>query len=109
MAPEMTLGDERYGIGKFPIDKVDIYALGMTYVALIIEQEPYSKEKNSMNIPARVGQKKLEQKLPENGPFLFFTLTNRCRDLKLEKRPPAEDITEELKGMKTHVISDIIK
>jgi len=101
MAPEMVLGDARYGIGKFPMEKVDVYALGMTYVALITEKEPYPKEKSAMDIPARVFNKKLVQKLPKDKcPFLFFSLTNQCRNLDLEKRPPAKDIVEALNGIK---------
>jgi serine/threonine protein kinase len=106
MAPEMVLGVEGYEIGQFPMEPVDVYALGMTYVALITEEEPYPKMQNVMSIPSQVGGGKLYQELNENKcPFMFFSLTERCRHPKSEKRPTAEEIIKELNGMKDQVVN----
>ena len=58
-----------------------------------------------MDMPVQVGKGKLWQKMDENKcPFMFFSLTNRCRDIKSAKRPKAEEIVEELNSMKEHVV-----
>jgi len=106
MAPEMLLGDERYPMGHMPMEPVDIYALGMTYVALITEAEPYPNVRSHMHIPSQVAKGKLKLALPEkNCPFLFFNLTNRCRSIQPDNRPSAEKIVEELEGMKQQMIN----
>ena len=98
MAPEIMLGIDGYEMGHFPMEPVDVYALGMTFVALITEQEPYPDKRNDMSIPSLVGTGKLKQKIPRDKcSFMFFNLTNRCRVVKPEERPTAEKIVDELK------------
>jgi len=100
MAPEMTMG-----AGKHSIEKTDIYALGMVYVALANKAEPYSDQHSAMNMPAQVGRGELWQNINQTKcPSMFFNLTDRCRAIEPEKRPNAEKIVEELNGMKEHVM-----
>ncbi|GAF83209.1 unnamed protein product, partial [marine sediment metagenome] len=105
MAPEMVLGVVGYGVGKFPMKPVDIYALGMTFVALVTGEEPYPETQNVMSIPSKVGSGELYQELDERRcPFLFFKLTNHCRAIKQEDRPTAGEVVNELSGMKRQVV-----
>jgi len=59
MAPEMVLGDENNEVGRFAMKPVDVYALGMVYVALVTEKEPYPNRQSAMSIPLQVGRGKL--------------------------------------------------
>lgn len=101
MAPEMVLEDRHYS------EKLaDVYAIGMTFVSLVIEAEPYSDKKNSLNIPANVGAGKFWQRLTEgSGSPLFFKLTNRCRNITPNDRPTAKEIVQQLDKIREKVVS----
>jgi len=106
MAPEMVLEDKSHEVGNFPMEPVDVYALGMVYVALITGEEPYPDRQNTMSIPLQVGQGKLYHELNKNEcPPTFFDLTNRCRSVEAEKRPNVAEVVDKLKGMKDQVMN----
>jgi len=99
MAPEMVLGD-----GRYSEKATDVYAIGMTFVALVNQEEPYSKITNAMSIPAAVGNRQYWQKLTKKYDPAFFKLTNLCRSIDPEERPTAKDIVKQLKEIEEPIV-----
>lgn len=101
MAPEMVLGD-----GRYSEKATDVYAIGMTFVAMVNEEEPYPELRNAMHIPAKVGKGEYWQKLVKNkcSP-LFFKLTNQCRNINQDGRPTAKYIVKQLEKMRKEVVT----
>jgi len=93
MAPEMMLGD-----GHYSEKACDVYAIGMTFVALINQEEPYPKMRGGMFLPGAVGRGERWQKLgKKNYDPAFFKLTNLCRSINPSERPTAKELVKQLK------------
>jgi len=80
MAPEMTTSED----GLYSEKATDIYAIGMTFVVLVNEEEPYADKKNGIHIPTCVSRGTIWQTLAKNNcSSSFFKLTNWTLDKPL--------------------------